>query len=90
MPCVPIFDPPWVPVNAGTVPDAISEDQSVRWSVPPHQTHPAHAQILHNRSFSAPCASEIVLGACGVSLSPAGGAHPEEHAAGGREEEARS
>lgn len=29
MPCVPMFDPPWVPVNTGTVPDAITEDQSV-------------------------------------------------------------
>lgn len=26
---MPMFDPPWVPVNTGTVPDAISEDQSV-------------------------------------------------------------
>lgn len=98
MPCVPIFDPPWVPVNAGTVPDAISEDQSVRVSGPPQQTYPGHAQILQ-QIFPHPfiqfflCSlhtSEVILGACSVSLSPAGGAHPEEHAAGGREEEARS
>lgn len=47
MPCVPIFDPPWVPVNAGTVPDAISEDQSVGFSGPPHQTYPALRQNGH-------------------------------------------
>lgn len=29
MPCVPIFDPPWVPQNAGSVQDPINEDQSV-------------------------------------------------------------
>lgn len=29
MPCVPIFDPPWVPQNTGSVQDPINEDQSV-------------------------------------------------------------
>lgn len=29
MPCVPIFDPPWVPLNTGSVQDPINEDQSV-------------------------------------------------------------
>lgn len=91
MPCVPIFDPPWVPVNAGTVPDAISEDQSVRVSGPPQQTYPGHAQILQQIIFLFSLyTSEVILGTCSVSLSPAGRAHPEEHAAGGREEEARS
>ncbi|XP_034533446.1 protein unc-80 homolog [Notolabrus celidotus] len=28
MPCVPIFDPPWVPQNTGSVQDPINEDQS--------------------------------------------------------------
>lgn len=32
MPCVPIFDPPWVPQNTGSVQDPISEDQSVSLS----------------------------------------------------------
>lgn len=32
MPCVPIFDPPWVPQNTGSVQDPINEDQSVSLS----------------------------------------------------------
>lgn len=32
MPCVPIFDPPWVPQNTGSVQDPITEDQSVSLS----------------------------------------------------------
>lgn len=45
----------------------------------------------HQFSFdSLSVISEIIFGTCSVSLSPAGRAHPEEHAAGGREEKARS
>nr|XP_055069097.1 protein unc-80 homolog isoform X7 [Misgurnus anguillicaudatus] len=49
MPCVPIFDPPWVPVNAGTVPDAISEDQSKSFSARAvSRSHQRAEHILKN------------------------------------------
>ncbi|KAF3688432.1 Protein unc-80 -like protein [Channa argus] len=44
MPCVPIFDPPWVPQNTGSVQDPINEDQS----------YPTLIQSVHTiKSFSA-------------------------------------
>ncbi|XP_077449386.1 protein unc-80 homolog isoform X14 [Stigmatopora argus] len=44
MPCVPIFDPPWVPQNTGSVQDPINEDQSF----------PTLIQSVHAiKSFSA-------------------------------------
>uniref|UniRef100_A0A8C2FXJ6 Unc-80 homolog (C. elegans) n=1 Tax=Cyprinus carpio TaxID=7962 RepID=A0A8C2FXJ6_CYPCA len=49
MPCVPIFDPPWVPVNAGTVPDAISEDQFKSFSARAvSRSHQRAEHILKN------------------------------------------
>lgn len=82
MPCVPIFDPPWVPVNAGTVPDAISEDQSVGFCGLLHQNFAAirqndHAQILHKIfscfppfiAFSAPYTFQKSFSARAVSRS---------------------
>ncbi|XP_056606879.1 protein unc-80 homolog isoform X3 [Triplophysa dalaica] len=49
MPCVPIFDPPWVPVNAGGVPDAISEDQSKSFSARAvSRSHQRAEHILKN------------------------------------------
>lgn len=82
MPCVPIFDPPWVPVNAGTVPDAISEDQSVGFCGLLHQNVAAirqnvHAQILHKIfsrfptfiTFSAPYTFQKSFSARAVSRS---------------------
>ncbi|XP_029696082.1 protein unc-80 homolog isoform X11 [Takifugu rubripes] len=44
MPCVPIFDPPWVPLNTGSVQDPINEDQSYSALI-----QPVHAI----KSFSA-------------------------------------
>nr|XP_054603628.1 protein unc-80 homolog isoform X2 [Nothobranchius furzeri] len=44
MPCVPIFDPPWVPQTTGSVQDPINEDQS----------YPTLIQSVHTiKSFSA-------------------------------------
>ncbi|XP_014837511.1 PREDICTED: protein unc-80 homolog isoform X7 [Poecilia mexicana] len=44
MPCVPIFDPPWVPQTTGSVQDPINEDQSF----------PTLIQSVHTiKSFSA-------------------------------------
>uniref|UniRef100_A0A4W4GQM1 Unc-80 homolog (C. elegans) n=1 Tax=Electrophorus electricus TaxID=8005 RepID=A0A4W4GQM1_ELEEL len=49
MPCVPMFDPPWVPVNAGTVPDAITEDQSKSFSARAvSRSHQRAEHILKN------------------------------------------
>uniref|UniRef100_W5KQ91 Unc-80 homolog, NALCN channel complex subunit n=1 Tax=Astyanax mexicanus TaxID=7994 RepID=W5KQ91_ASTMX len=49
MPCVPMFDPPWVPINAGTVPDAISEDQSKSFSARAvSRSHQRAEHILKN------------------------------------------
>ncbi|XP_053540162.1 protein unc-80 homolog [Ictalurus punctatus] len=49
MPCVPMFDPPWVPVNTGTVPDAISEDQSKSFSARAvSRSHQRAEHILKN------------------------------------------
>ncbi|XP_060775026.1 protein unc-80 homolog isoform X7 [Neoarius graeffei] len=49
MPCVPMFDPPWVPMNTGTVPDAISEDQSKSFSARAvSRSHQRAEHILKN------------------------------------------
>ncbi|XP_046704530.1 protein unc-80 homolog isoform X4 [Silurus meridionalis] len=49
MPCVPMFDPPWVPVNTGTVTDAISEDQSKSFSARAvSRSHQRAEHILKN------------------------------------------
>lgn len=42
MPCVPIFDPPWVPQNTGSVQDPINEDQSVSLSSCSHRLPSVH------------------------------------------------
>lgn len=42
MPCVPIFDPPWVPQNTGSVQDPINEDQSVSLNPSSHTLINAH------------------------------------------------
>ncbi|KAE8278523.1 Protein unc-80-like protein [Larimichthys crocea] len=44
MPCVPIFDPPWVPQNTGSVQDPINEDQSRAVS----RSHQRAEHILKN------------------------------------------
>ncbi|XP_030638088.1 protein unc-80 homolog [Chanos chanos] len=49
MPCVPLFDPPWVPLNAGSVQDAISEDQSKSFSARAvSRSHQRAEHILKN------------------------------------------
>ncbi|XP_076872130.1 protein unc-80 homolog isoform X4 [Brachyhypopomus gauderio] len=49
MPCVPMFDPPWVPLNAGPVPDAITEDQSKSFSARAvSRSHQRAEHILKN------------------------------------------
>ncbi|XP_061534416.1 protein unc-80 homolog isoform X14 [Phycodurus eques] len=49
MPCVPIFDPPWVPQNTGSVQDPISEDQSKSFSARAvSRSHQRAEHILKN------------------------------------------
>lgn len=46
MPCVPIFDPPWVPQNTGSVQDPINEDQSVSLSLDYSLHSDAYSRII--------------------------------------------
>ncbi|GLD63442.1 protein unc-80 homolog, partial [Lates japonicus] len=49
MPCVPIFDPPWVPQNTGSVQDPINEDQSKSFSARAvSRSHQRAEHILKN------------------------------------------
>ncbi|XP_028832106.1 protein unc-80 homolog isoform X5 [Denticeps clupeoides] len=49
MPCVPMFDPPWVPQNTGSVQDPISEDQSKSFSARAvSRSHQRAEHILKN------------------------------------------
>ncbi|XP_029696084.1 protein unc-80 homolog isoform X13 [Takifugu rubripes] len=49
MPCVPIFDPPWVPLNTGSVQDPINEDQSKSFSARAvSRSHQRAEHILKN------------------------------------------
>uniref|UniRef100_A0A3Q2ZNL7 Unc-80 homolog (C. elegans) n=1 Tax=Kryptolebias marmoratus TaxID=37003 RepID=A0A3Q2ZNL7_KRYMA len=49
MPCVPIFDPPWVPQTTGSVQDPINEDQSKSFSARAvSRSHQRAEHILKN------------------------------------------
>ncbi|KAJ3584353.1 hypothetical protein NHX12_014848 [Muraenolepis orangiensis] len=49
MPCVPMFDPPWVPQNTGSVQDSINEDQSKSFSARAvSRSHQRAEHILKN------------------------------------------
>ncbi|XP_048124538.1 protein unc-80 homolog isoform X5 [Alosa alosa] len=49
MPCVPMFDPPWVPQNTGSVQDPINEDQSKSFSARAvSRSHQRAEHILKN------------------------------------------
>ncbi|KAM6945754.1 LOW QUALITY PROTEIN: protein unc-80 homolog [Aplochiton taeniatus] len=49
MPCVPMFDPPWVPHNTGSVQDPINEDQSKSFSARAvSRSHQRAEHILKN------------------------------------------
>ncbi|KAG7280341.1 hypothetical protein CRUP_024133 [Coryphaenoides rupestris] len=49
MPCVPMFDPPWVPQNTGNVQDPINEDQSKSFSARAvSRSHQRAEHILKN------------------------------------------
>ncbi|XP_063072865.1 protein unc-80 homolog [Engraulis encrasicolus] len=49
MPCVPMFDPPWIPQNTGSVQDPINEDQSKSFSARAvSRSHQRAEHILKN------------------------------------------